>query len=439
MTIAILWLGRTIPLPLDAGDRVYSAQLIGAVARTGARVAFLGLNSPDSSRSELKGLEPSVQWQIVPGQPRYRVLALMSSLPMVGARFATNQYRQAIACELATNTYDAVVFDQYGLGWALADVQRLAGNKPVLVHLSHDFETEVTAEIARNFTGNGLRKMLLRQNARKTRAIEQRLAHGCNLLVALTEHDSAAFFAINPALQRIVIPPGYCGPKLRSRTINKNMPRRAIIVGSFSWTAKQMNLRRFLEAASGPFTRHGIELHVVGLVPKDFRAYLCARFPWIVFCGFVDDLNQELQNARIALVPEETGGGFKLKTLDYIFRRVPVAAIESALNGIPDRLKSQFALAHDLQTLVSRVIETIDDTKRLNDMQNRAYTLAENAFSWEINGRQFVAAIESAATAQRGRGPKHSNRSHVSVVRPAELAADGLQGDSWNGVLRKAF
>ena len=60
MTIAILWLGRTIPLPLDAGDRVYSAQLIGAVARTGARVAFLGLNSPDSSRSELKGLEPSV-------------------------------------------------------------------------------------------------------------------------------------------------------------------------------------------------------------------------------------------------------------------------------------------------------------------------------------------------------------------------------------------
>ena len=96
------------------------------------------------------------------------------------------------------------------------------------------------------------------------------------------------------------------------------------------------------------------------------------------------------------MVPEETSGGFKLKTLDYIFGRVPVAAIESALNGIPDRLKSQFALARDLRTLVSRVIETIDDTQRLNDMQNRAYTLAEGAFSWEINGRQLVAAIDSA-------------------------------------------
>src|SRR5438874_3648200 len=52
---------------------------------------------------------------------------------------------------------------------------------------------------------------------------------------------------------------------------NKNVPRRAIIVGSFSWTAKQMSLRRFLETATASFTRHGIELDVVGLV-KDFRS-----------------------------------------------------------------------------------------------------------------------------------------------------------------------
>src|SRR5262249_25098063 len=111
------------------------------------------------------------------------------------------QYKREIARELATNAYDAVVIDQYGMGWALSEVERFAHNGPLLVHLAHNFETEVTAEIARNFSGDALRKLLLSQNAKKTRLIEQKLVRRCNLLVALTDHDHAAFTAINPALQ----------------------------------------------------------------------------------------------------------------------------------------------------------------------------------------------------------------------------------------------
>ena len=394
MSLSILWLGRIFPLPLNAGDRVYSAGLVGAVARAGARVVFLGLSNPDEPMGALTDLEPMVQWRLVPGAPRNRFLTLLSTLPMVGARFATKQYRKEIARELATNRYDVVVIDQYGMGWALFEVQRRALRTPVIVHLAHNFETEVTAEIARNFSGDALRRLLLFQNARKTRLLEQRLARHCSLLVALTEQDSAAFAAINPILPKLVLPPGYCGPRQRKRTVDNTVPRRAIIVGSFSWIAKQMNLQRFLEVASTPFTRHGLELHVVGFVPDPLVSRLRARFPWVVFRGFVDDLNREFQKARVALVPEETGGGFKLKILDYIFGRVPIAAIESALKGIPERLKPEFLVAEDLSTLVSKIIETIDDTERLNLMQTRAFELAEDVFNWDVNGRRFLEELK---------------------------------------------
>jgi len=396
VTVSILWLGRIIPLPLNSGDRVYSAGLVGAVARAGARVVFLGLNNPDEPADDLGELEQQVRWQVVPGVPRPAALALLSSLPMVSARFATKEYRTAITLELAKNTYDAVVFDHYGLGWALENVQRLALNRPVLIHLAHDFETEVTAHIARNFNGNAARKLLLRQNALKTRRIERQLAQRCDLLVTLTKHDGTAFSAINPTLQRVVLPPGYCGSRQSTRTITKSVPRRATIVGSFNWTAKQMNLQRFLEIADPTFTKSAIELHVIGFVPKNLLSRLRARFPWVVFRGFVDDLNQELRSARIALVPEETGGGFKLKILDYIFGRVPVAAIDSALKGIPDRLKSHFLVADDLRGLVNKIVETIDDTNRLTAMQNQAFALAQDTFNWEINGRQFVEGVQAA-------------------------------------------
>jgi hypothetical protein len=55
VSLSILWLGRIFPLPLNAGDRVYSAGL-GAVARAGARVVFLGLSNPDEPMGALTDL-----------------------------------------------------------------------------------------------------------------------------------------------------------------------------------------------------------------------------------------------------------------------------------------------------------------------------------------------------------------------------------------------
>jgi glycosyltransferase involved in cell wall biosynthesis len=397
VTFSVLWLGRTLPVPLNAGDRIYSAQLAGAVARQGAHVVFLGLENSDEPGGDLTQLDPGVRWQVVPGSPRSKPLSLLSSLPMVGARFGTKQYRKAIAHELGSNIYDVVVFDQYGMSWATEYVQRFARNQPILVHLSHDFETRVTEQIARNFAGDRLRRFLLRQNARKTRLAEQHLAHSCNLIVALTLEDSAAFIEINPSLKCIVLPPGYAGMKQPSRSLDQTIPRRTIIVGSFSWIAKQMNLERLLEASDVVFKRHHVELHVVGSVPGPLLNRLQSRFPWVVFRGFVDDLAEEFRSARVALVPEEIGGGFKLKILDYIFSHVPIAAVETALNGIPSQLKSQFIIETDIPTLLATVVAAIDDIDRLNRMQARAFELAENLFNWDTNGQRFLKALKSIA------------------------------------------
>ena len=397
MTISILWLGRTIPIPLNAGDRIYSAHLAGAVARQGANVVFLGLQNPDDPAASLAELEPRVHWKVVPGTPNAKLIALPSNLPLVGARFATKEYRKAIAQELETNEHDVVVFDQYGMSWAVPYVLQIARKRPFMVHVSHDFETRVTDQIARNFAGDFLRKFLLKENARKTRLAEEYLARSSDLLVILTDEDRAAFKEINPSLNCAVLPPGYAGMKQHARTLNETVPRRAIVVGSFSWIAKQMNLERLLEAGNRMFPTHRIELHVVGVVPEPFLSRLRSRFPWVVFSGFVDDLDKEFRNARIALVPEEIGGGFKLKTLDYIFSRVPVAAVEAALNGIPDEVKTQFIISNNIEDLLTAIVAVMDDIDRLNAMQRAAFEAAEHFFNWDSNGTRLLEALGTAA------------------------------------------
>ena len=338
---------------------------------------------------------------------------------MVGARFATAQYRKAIAGELEKNDYDVIVIDQYGMSWAVAHVRNFSRNRPLLVQLAHNFETDLNDQIARNFSGDFIRKRLLRENARKTRLAEQHLAHSCNLLVTLTEEDRDAFGGINPSMPSIVLPPGYAGVKQNTRSLNETVPRRAIIIGSFRWIAKQINLERLLDAASVIFTQCGIELHIVGFVPEPLLSRLQARFPWVVFRGFVDDLGEECRAARVALIPEEVGGGFKLKTLDYIFSRVPVASVEAALNGIPDRLKAHFIVESDIGALLRAIVKVIDDIDRLDRMQKRAFEVAEGLFNWDTNARRLLEALTSLADRESDKPWKPSARHPVKNIATA--------------------
>ncbi|CAL78483.1 hypothetical protein; putative glycosyltransferase [Bradyrhizobium sp. ORS 278] len=416
MTPSILWLARTLPLPLNAGDRIYSAHLAGAVARQGSRVVFLGLANPDDPSGSLDELERRVQWKLVPGAPNPKLLGLASRLPMVGARFCTRSYRDAITRELREADYDAVVLDQYGMSWAIRHVRNIARRPPILIHVSHDFETRVTDQIARNFAGDPVRRFLLRQNARKTAVAETDLASASRLLVTLTDEDRASFAAINPSLGHVVLPPGHAGRRAPPRAIDTTVPRRAIIVGSFSWIAKQINLERLLSAADGIFPQASIELHVVGMVPEPLLSRLRQRFPWVAFKGYVDDLGEELRNARLALVPEEIGGGFKLKILDYIFARVPVAAVASALGGIPARLKDQFLIEDDVAKLLRTVADTIDDVGCLNRMQTGAFDIADGLFDWDLNGQRLLDGLTQAL---RERSRKGISNALTGLTEPA--------------------
>jgi hypothetical protein len=72
---------------------------------------------------------------------------------------------------------------------------------------------------------------------------------------------------------------------------------------------------------------------VVGNVPDHLTAK--NHFQTTRFLGFVDNLEPIFRSVRIGLVAERTGGGFKLKVLDYIFNRVPIAAIRGSIAGLP--------------------------------------------------------------------------------------------------------
>lgn len=401
----LLWLARAIPLPLDAGDRIYTARFAQAVADIGADVHFLGLADSDRPLASVQdALGAAVKWEAIrsPLEPPWRAVA--HTLPLVSVRHATRAYLDRISNLVRAAQYDAIILDQYAMGFALPVISRESSKRPAIVHIAHDFETEVTRDIARNYRDNLLVKLALHENARRTAALERRLTLDSDLIVAISDADAARFRALKPGREIMVARPGFSAPVLRERVIDARVPRRAVILGSYRWLAKQMNLSQFLEIADPIFAEANIGVDIIGDISPEFQREWAPRLRASHFHGFVEDVQKLMQSARVALVVEATGGGFKLKVLDYVFSRLPVAALTSSVAGQEEVVAKHFHRADTIEELAAGVVRLVDDLEALNTMQNGAFAAAENRYSWPENAKALLARIASARPDEIGPG-----------------------------------
>ncbi|HSV68759.1 MAG TPA: glycosyltransferase [Methylibium sp.] len=397
-----LWLARERPFPFDSGDRIYTARLARAVAEAGADLTLTGYAADAAP--------PPADWPVrfvrVAGAPRSKWRALASPLPLVTAVHATPAYR-ALLRDLLDERWDFIVLDQYGMGWALDAClhARGAGHRPLLVHVAHDHEASLSAALYRDYSGSSLKRALLWQNHVKTRLAERRLARRVDLLSAITAEDAARFRRDAPGTPSLALTPGYDGVPVAGAAPRATLERRVLLVGSFQWLVKQHNLQQFIAAADPVFARHGIVLDVIGSMPSALAQTLREQVHATRLHGFVDDIAPWLAGARLAVVPEAIGGGFKLKFLDYVFGRVPVATLEDAAAGLPPALRAAMLRRADLPGLVEAIVATIDDGVRLDGMQQRAADAARALFRWSDRGEALLSAVRDGLDQARATEP----------------------------------
>jgi glycosyltransferase involved in cell wall biosynthesis len=385
-----LWISRHLPYPLDSGAKVYSAKLAESLAASGAYVRFLGFGDAT--------LCPSLErmdWRGVRGERRGQMASLVSTLPLAASMDATPEYRYLLGHEL-TEHWDAIVIDGYGSGWALGACVRYRDacvSPPVLTHVSHNHEEVLWRAMAREGSGSLAKRAALWQNYRKVRALERRIVREVDLLTAITAEDAQALGSLSKAREIVTLTPGHAGAVAPPRLLTGETPRRIAIVGSFQWVVKQENLRRFIAAADRILADHSIALDIVGDVPAELREELAPQCRATHFHGFVADVAPYLARARMAVVPEVIGGGFKLKFLDYVFARVPVATLSCAAAGLPIALRNAMVARDELPELVGAIVAGIDDLESLNEKQQRAFECAETLYRWCDRGDELRHAL----------------------------------------------
>jgi glycosyltransferase involved in cell wall biosynthesis len=389
------------PMPPDAGDLTYSFHLVSSLDRAGAQITVLAMRRTGERARSASG--SGIEWLIVAPKGHREIAghlavgSLFSRLPNVASQYNTAPFRAALRMQMRRD-WDAIVVDHLGMGWVWPAVEGYRRRKSAIVSvfIAHQCEGEARRGMARNFRGNFARKIGLRIDAAKADRLEKKLVGRSDLVSAITSEDLHSLGGFD---KTILLTPGYAGRRVASRELSNTTPRRALILGNAIWLAKQMNLIEFLSAANELFDQRGIELWIVGKVPDHVQAG--NQFRAVRFLGFVEDLEPIFRNVRIGIVAERTGGGFKLKTLDYIFNRVPIAAINGGIAGLPLTRGLDYLAFQSMRELAEGVAAVIDDVGRLNSLQQAAYEKCHTAFDWSTRGRILCDAIQQAVNRQR--------------------------------------
>lgn len=394
-----LWLTWIDPSPEHDGQRIYSGRLIEALVAMGAETDVLCFERDESPKRDGDGDEV-VRWWLVPQEERAAWRSFFSHLPHMAHRSGTRAMRQRFRQLLGQRRWDAIVLDGLYTGWALPLLKAHEANgnvSPRLVYVSHNHEESTRADVARNFSGDPFRSIALRRDARKATALERRMVDCSDAVTAITVEDAHRFTARRSDKPVFVISPGYAGRRLDTRLIGPDVPCRALLVGSFEWLAKQMNLKEFLAVADPMFAAAGVELQVVGNGERAFFDSLRQDLKGTQIVGPVNDIAPYLDQARIAVIPERSGGGFKLKILDYVFNRLPVAALEHSIAGMPLQPSESVLMFPRYKELAAGVIEVMNDFGLLNALQERAFSACATAFDWPTRGHALLSALGDPA------------------------------------------
>ncbi|QUD86034.1 glycosyltransferase family protein [Phenylobacterium montanum] len=379
-----LWLTRWAPYPpMLGGDIDYTRELLHSLADC-EPVRALAFASPDLVPPQ----RPEISWSFVSRNAPPRLLSLFSTLPNVAFRHDCAPYLDAAV--KASAGVEAILVDFIGMFWIVEPlIRRLGPGHPPILVIDHNNEHNVRRQMVQA-ERSPLMKAALALDTWKAGRLERRANQAADGLVANTEADRLSFAAIVDT-PGVVVMPGYKGQRSPPRVVDDSVPRRVCVMGGHQAHHKRMVLERVLEALARHKVQSVCQVDIVG--PGDKEA-LSRKYPDFNFVGYVEDAGAYLQTVRIALIPDEIGGGFKHRALTHAFHRTPMLAVHKALAGMGFTAGVHFVGVETVDDMAKAIPALIDDFDTLNAVQAAAYEHCDKAYDWADRGRTLHAFIQ---------------------------------------------
>lgn len=395
-----LFVTRYYPIPAHDGALQYTSQLIGVFAKLTARVNVLcqyHLGRHDTCQKWEGKFPKNVTF--FTGRSRHPFLwdKVFTRLPHSAIAHGTKENLRRLERRLRDHP-SWIVVDHIGSAWVTDALRAYKQENPAtqIIYCTHNMERDTRTSLLKTSYSRPHDIIRLLIDIYRIDRTERKMASLANVVTCISSLDQVRYRQIYDMETSVVITPIHQGAISPARTIDARLPRRICLVGSFEWLAKKKNLTNFLCESYVPLASRDIEIFVVGRMDPTYREKLRTRWPKVTFTGEVPEVQSYMASCRIGIIAEAVGGGFKLKSLEYIFNRVPIFALENAIIDLPLVAGKSIEIFSDLRGLCHGIAEKIDDVSYLNDMQKLAFDACSDLLGEVSCPPDLVTQLESS-------------------------------------------
>lgn len=414
----ILWLAHAIPYPPRAGFLLRSYNLLRELGRRQQvdLVAFIQEQwvtttsasleeGIASARRALGELCDSVTFLPIDrlkhrwGKPATALRALLAGSTYTASWLVSAPASSAIQRLVTGGGYDLVHVDTIGL----APYRALCPDVPAtLTH--HNIESHMMLRRADN-AGGALARSYFREEGRRLRKFEQKVADDFAAHITCSELDSERLREVIPGARTVVIPNGVDCDYFRSED-RPVRPRSLVFVGTMNWYPNVEAMMYFLrEIWPGLKARvPDVTLDIAGSNPPESLVQLACALPDVTVHGYLPDVRPLIDSSAVFVCPIRDGGGTKLKILDAFAMGKCVIAHPIACEGIEVTAGKDVVLASTPEEFIREIESILDDDSKRGAMARAARRLVETRYSYQEIGVRFNETLEAAADRRRAAG-----------------------------------
>lgn len=398
--LKILQLCKKFPWPVKDGETLAVEALAGALAREGAAISLLAMNTSRHYFQKAAGaawpkeMAHYREIHAVPVDnrisPAGAFLNLFSSDAYHIARFRSAAFEDALKTLLSSQTFDVCILETLYLAPYIPIIKKYSRAK--IAMRAHNVEHEIWQRIAHNLKP-GPKRYYLRYLVKKLRRYESEMLAHYDLLAAITERDLEIFRAMGFTGNGIILPAGLDPDHYPFADRLPEGPFSLGFIGSLDWAPNIEGLRRFLNESWPLLHPHFPDL-TLEIAGRNAPAWLQGlRTPGVRVLGEVDDAKAFIRKHHLMIAPLYAGGGIRVKILEAMALGTVTLNTTLALEGIPASDRNEALIADTPEALLQQLRFAIRHPEALQAIATRARHLIETEFDRQRLAKRLIAEI----------------------------------------------
>jgi glycosyltransferase involved in cell wall biosynthesis len=370
--------------PLQPIDTGYRRQLTGLVRELGTRhdVRLIGYRHRDQSRTPSVAGDLRIVDYERPGRAGDAAdLAKAVTLrrPLRAERL-TRGLRGPLREELERFRPDVV---HVGPG-KLSGLLRELDGRPTVLGVMDTWHVNVDA---RADVATGLRRPLLRSDARRVRRFEATRYRGWDRVVPSNEDDMRELLRLDPTLPMALVPIGFDASAYAPDPDARRDPDRIIFHGAMSYAPNVECVQRLARDVL-PRVRAGrpaAHLVIVGRDPAP-EVQALEALDGVHVTGGVDDMRRWLTGSAVWAGPFTIGTGIKTKLLEAMATDTPAVVTPVGGRGL-DLDSGTLLVGESDDQLAAHLLSVLGDERLAGDLGRRGGRYVRERYDWPAVGR----------------------------------------------------